>query len=66
MVYGLFEKSSTIDYIQTFLFYFIHFKIFVEAFVVFVLASGIVFYSITLLLTSLQFLLLTIKYNQNY
>ncbi|MFJ5624914.1 SCO7613 C-terminal domain-containing membrane protein [Peribacillus loiseleuriae] len=51
---------------KPYLFYFIQFKIFVEAFVVFVLASSTVFYSFTLLLASLQFLLLTIKYNQKY
>lgn len=51
---------------KPYLFYFIQFKIFVEAFVVFTLASSTVLYSFTLLLTSLQFLLLTIKYNQKY
>ncbi|MBA9028623.1 hypothetical protein [Peribacillus huizhouensis] len=51
---------------KPYLFYFIQFKIIVEAFVVFVLASSTVFYSFTLLLASLQFLLLTIKYNQKY
>jgi len=51
---------------RPYFFTFVQFKIFAEGFMVFTLFSSTVIYSITLLLSSLLFLTLALKYNKRY